>query len=264
VDLFPNSQLGAETDYIKGLQDGTIQINWVTSSVFTTTIPELLLFNLPYVYKSAETVHKAINGPAKQAQEQKLAAAGIKVLSWGSYGFRQVGGKEAYEQPDMHGAKIRTVASPLFTAMFQLFNAVPTALNASDVYSALQQNVVSGYDITLSNLVGFKWYEQANKITRTFHSNAVFFVGMNRQIWDGLPKEVQNGVAEAAAQATEQNDNLQLAQEAQAVSDLQAKGATVLTPDLKPWRDKVTPKIWPQFASQVGGMSVIDKLVNSQ
>lgn len=264
VDLFPNSQLGAEADYIKGLQDGTIQINWSTSSVFTTTIPELLLFNLPYVYKSADTVHKAINGPAKQQQEQKLAAAGIHILSWGSYGFRHVGAKEEFPLPDMHGDKIRTLASPLFTAMFKLFNAVPTPLNASDVYSALQQGVVSGYDITLSNLFGFKWYEVAGKITRTFHSNAVFFVGVNKQLWDTLPTAIQTGVAEAAAQATADNDALQLAQEAQAVSDLQAKGATVLTPDLTPWRAKITDTIWPQFASQVGGMSVINQLVNSQ
>lgn len=264
IDLFGSSQLGSENDNLKNLQNGTLQIGFITSSVANATVPETLLFSLPYVFKDPKAAQKAYNGPAKQLQERKLEALGIKVLAWQNAGIRHIGAKKAFSTPDdMRGTKIRVIQSPLFLSLFKAFNSVPTPLAPSDVYSALQQGVITAYDQPLTGIVGFKWYEVGPQITLTYHSYSVQFLGMNKDSWDALPKKIQSQVLEAADQNVKDQDQSRIDNDGKTANDLKSKGATITSPDLSPWR-KAGQSIYPEFASQVGGMSVIEKLISSQ
>lgn len=264
IDLFPNSQLGSEADNFQNLQNGSMAFDLVTSSVANATVPETLLFALPYVFSDPAKARKAYTGAAKATQEQKLEAIGIHVINWVNLGIRHIGAKKALNTPsDMQGVKIRVIQSPMFVALFKAFQSVPTPLAPADVYSALQQGLISAYDQPLTGVLSFKWYEVGNHVTLSYHSWSIAFLGVNKQLWDSMPAKIKTGVMEAADIASAKFDSDQLAIDSQAETDLKGKGVEVLKPSLDPWI-KAGRSIYPDFASQVGGMSVIDKLISSQ
>ena len=76
------------------------------------------------------------------------------------------GAKKTFATPDdMKGVKIRVPGTPLYEGVFKSFGAVPTPLALTDVYSALQQGLVTAYEQPLPGIQAEKWYESANQIT---------------------------------------------------------------------------------------------------
>ena len=263
IDIHPNGELGAEADYFRNLQNGSLVMASFNTAVANATVPETLLFQLPYVFKDLTTSNKAMNGPASQGANAKLSALDIQVLSWKNFGVRHIGAKKNYETPDMGGAKVRVIQSPLYVSLFKEFNAVPTPLAATDVYSALQQGLVTAYDQPLNGILSSKWYEVANKVTLTYHSYSAGVLAMNKQRFSSLPQNLQDILMQAAAENTAENDAGWVSNEDQFATQLKGKGVVIIAPSLDPWR-AAGAKIYPQFASQVGGMSVIENLISSQ
>ena len=263
IQMYPSSQLGNEADVLKNIQNGTIQLSYITSSSTNAAAPETILFALPYVFKDATTIHKAINGPAKDRQEAQLEGLGLKILAWRNAGARHIGAKQLFPIPDMKGTKIRVIQSPMFISLFKAFNAVPTPLSPADVYSALQQGLVSAYDQPLDGMITFKWYEVANQVTLSSHTFSAQMLTTNKELWESLPKDIKAVLMEAAAENAAEYDAEQQKLDARVLADLKSRGATVLAPDLGPWR-KAAATIYPQFAAQIGGMAVLEKLIASQ
>jgi tripartite ATP-independent transporter DctP family solute receptor len=264
IKVFPNAQLGADPEYFKGLENGSMPIAFVTTSVIASTVPEAMLFNLPYVFKSAASAHTAINGPANQKQTDALEARGIHVLGWINGGSRSIGGKKAYATPaDMERVKIRVIQSPLFIELFKAYGAIPTPLPPTDVFSALQQGVVTAYDQQLPIIVQNKWYEPGGHVSVTQHVYTIQMLGVNKKLWDSLPQDIQSALTAAAKENTAEFDASQEQIDREAIDALRKVGVDVTEPDLGPWRE-ASQKIYPKFAKDVGGMSEIENLIASQ
>ncbi|HEY1687618.1 MAG TPA: TRAP transporter substrate-binding protein [Solirubrobacteraceae bacterium] len=263
-DTFPNAQLGSEADNFKDLQNGSLEMNLITTSVITATVPELTLFSLPYVFGTNEDTNKAIVSSAKEGQEQALAAQGVHVIGWENAGARQLGGTSLYVHPsEIKNVKVRTVETPVFVEFFKAAGAVPTPLSSEEVFEALKQGVVDAYDQPLGNIVTFKWYEAANKLTLTSHAYSILFLGFNKKLWETLPSELQETITEVATENMASFGGEQQSIQEKAATELEAKGCKIEEADLEEWRG-VAEKIYPKFASQVGGMSAIESLRSSQ
>jgi TRAP-type C4-dicarboxylate transport system substrate-binding protein len=263
IDFFPSGQLGSEADSFKGTQTGVIDMAAVGTAPANATIPETLLLDLPYVFKDMPTFHRLANSALTQSIEKKYEALGTKVLAWKCFGIRHIGAKEFFPTPDMHNTKVRVQQSPLWVALFKAFHSVPVPLSNLDVYNGLQTGLVAGYDQPLNGILSFKWYEPAGNITLSYHAFTTGMYSMNKQLFDSMPKNIQTALMDAAAASTADHDLGWAVVDTAARAQLTLFKATFLEPDLAPWRQAATT-IYPQFASQVGGQSVIDKLLASQ
>ncbi|WP_432831028.1 TRAP transporter substrate-binding protein [Dactylosporangium sp. CA-092794] len=263
IDVFPNSQLGTEADVFKLIQSGAVQFNAFSTVTVNATIPSTLLYSLPYLLDTSDPAKmRAIyTGAASDVQRADLAKAGVHVVNFVNNGTRHIGGKKAFPSPtDMAGTKIRVPGTPLYQAIFKQFGAVPTPLAITDVYSALQQGLVSAFEQPLPGILAQKWYEIAKQITLAAYTITPVFIGVNQTIWNGLPKNIQSGIEDAVESASKQFDTATLpAAEADAKTKLAAAGVTFTSPDLNAWRTAAEP-VYSQFAGQVGGMSVIDQV----
>ncbi len=90
ISVVPGAQLGGERDMIEGMQLGTIHMAIVGNISISAFNPQNSVFDLPFIFTSAEKAHKVLDGPAGTKTLNSLDKLGIKGLAWGEGGFRHM------------------------------------------------------------------------------------------------------------------------------------------------------------------------------
>ena len=87
--------------------------------------------------------------------------------------------------------------------MFRALGANPVAMDYAEVYLALQQKTIDGFDSGLPEMITGKYYEVTKYASLTSHVIDVFIVGMNKALWDGFAAEEQAMINAALKTATD-------------------------------------------------------------
>src|SRR5215472_10639772 len=53
IEQFPNAALGGEEQMLKALQTGTIDMAFITGAPLPTVVPEVGVFNIPFLFRDA-------------------------------------------------------------------------------------------------------------------------------------------------------------------------------------------------------------------
>lgn len=61
VEQFPNSALGGEVEMLKGVQLGTIDLAFITGAPLPNIIPEVGVFNIPFLFRDAAHAHAVLD-----------------------------------------------------------------------------------------------------------------------------------------------------------------------------------------------------------
>src|SRR3977135_4306897 len=88
IEVFPNSQLGGELEMLAQIRAGTLDAALIGSGVTAAIEPTFVVTELPYIWKSRESVWKVLNGAVGQKILATLEPKGIKALGWGAWGYR--------------------------------------------------------------------------------------------------------------------------------------------------------------------------------
>lgn len=135
VQVFPAAQLGSERDMVEGLQLGSLEMTLTSTGPLGNFVPQVKLFNLPFLFKDRETCYKVLDGPVGTSIADKFPKVGIRSLGWYENGFRNVtNSKRAIMAPtDMDGLKIRVMEDDVFILTMKSLGAspLPMALESS-------------------------------------------------------------------------------------------------------------------------------------
>src|SRR5919109_905935 len=112
IQMYPAMQLGGEKEMIEQAQVGALAIARVSVGPMGTMVPELNVFNLPFMFRDDAHMEKAIDGPIGDELLKKLSdhpTAGLIVLCWMNAGTRHVynSKKPVKAIEDLKGLKIR-------------------------------------------------------------------------------------------------------------------------------------------------------------
>jgi TRAP-type transport system periplasmic protein len=201
VQVFPLGQLGGERSMAEQVQAGTLHMTAVTTAVLSNFVPQLAVFDLPFIYPNRETAYKAL---ADQAVQKKFFALcepkGFVAIGYTENEFRDVtNSKRPIRKPeDMRGLKIRTIESPVYLDTFRTYGANPVPLPFPEIYNALQQKVIDGQDNPLFTSVLMKFIEVNKYATMTHHILTECYTIVNKKFWDSLTPEQQKIFREAA------------------------------------------------------------------
>jgi len=205
VQVYPNSQLYKDKAVLKAIRLNSVQMACPSFSKFTKTVPQLALFDLPFLFRDMEHVHKVEDGAVGQKLKDMVAAKGFVVLNYWDNAFKQLtSNKKALLMPeDAKGQKFRIMSSKVLEAQFKAVGANPQVMPFSEVYSALQQGVIDGEENTNSNIYTKKFYEVQKYMTLSNHGYLGYLVVMSKKFYDSLPKDLQADVKQAMKEATE-------------------------------------------------------------
>ncbi|MDD3324331.1 MAG: TRAP transporter substrate-binding protein [Sulfurospirillaceae bacterium] len=261
VVVFPNSQLYGDGEEMKALKLGNAHIAMPSFSKFTSLVPEMQLFDLPFLFRDKDHLYKVLDGEVGQIIRDKVSAKGFIALDYWDAGFKHMSSnKKAILMPeDAAGQKFRIMSSHVLEAQFKAIGANPQVLPFSEVYSALQQGVVDGAENPLSNFYTKKFNEVQTDLTLSGHGYLGYLVIMSESFWKKFPADLKPKVIQAMKEATAFERKAAATDDDDTLAKIKEYGKTSgklavheLTPDQKVAWQKAMEKIYPQFYKVVG------------
>ena len=271
IQIFPNSQLGSDTDVLSQLRSGGVEFFTLSGLILSTLVPAASINGIGFAFSEYSGVWKAMDGELGQHIRSEIAKANLVPMEkiWDN-GFRHITSstKPITTPADLKGFKIRVPVSPLWTSMFKALEASPASINFSETYSALQTKVVDGQENPLAVISTAKLYEVQKYCSLSNHMWDGFWFLANRRAWERLPADLQaivakhiNGAAvKERADVADLNANLQ--------KDLASKGmvfnrvnATAFRDQLRnagfyaEWKNKYGADAWSILERSIGKLT---------
>lgn len=267
IRIFPNGQLGSDTDMLGQVRSGGMDFLTVPGVVLANLVPMASLNSVGFIFPDYPAVWKAMDGNLGNYMRTHIAKTGLVVTDKiFDNGFRHITAQKPVNLPaDLAGMKIRVPVSPLLLSLFKSLGAASTPINFNELYSALQTKVVEGQENPLTLINNSKLYEVQKNCAMTGHTWDGYWMVANKRSMEALPAPLRAIVMkhlDAAAMA-QRGDSEKLAVSLQA--DLAAKGMVFNRPDPKPfrqalqqakfyqeWKTKFGDEAWAQLEGAVG------------
>jgi TRAP-type transport system periplasmic protein len=239
IGIFPNSQLGGDTDMLSQLRTGAIDYFTLSGLILATVVPVASINGIGFAFKSYDRIWAAMDGELGAHVRGAIARAGLHSFDkvWDN-GYRQITSstKPINTPDDLKGFRIRVPVSPLWTSMFKAFAASPRSINFSEVFSALQTRIVEGQENPLAIIETARLYQVQKYCSLTNHMWDGFWMLANAASWRKLPPTLQEIVARNFNEAalSERSDLAKL--NASLADSLEGKGMLLNTPETEPFR----------------------------
>ena len=270
IQIFPNNQLGGDTDMLSQLRTGVIQLFNLSGLILATVVPVASINGIGFAFKDYDQVWAAMDGSLGAYLRGAIEKSGLFAFDkmWDN-GYRQVtSSTHPINTPeDFKGFKIRVPVSPLWTSMFSRFGATAMTINFSEVYNALKTKFVDGQENPLSLIEANKFYEVQKYVSVTNHMWDGFWTLANGRAWAALPSVLQDIVAhninEAALEERQDirklneslRDNLgQKGMVFNATDPEKFRGTLRAAGFYTEWKEKYGPEAWAVFERQIGAL----------
>lgn len=228
IEVLAGGTLGGERDTVELAMLGGIDIVTCANSVLTQWIPEMSILDQAYLFTNENQAHAAVDGPVGDLIEREaLEKLNLHVIGYMESGYRNVFSKTPVDSiDDFKGIKIRTMQNPYHMVAFEAFGAIPTAMAASEQFTALQQGTIDACESAVSNCLTNGFYEVTKNITYSNHAFVYIVVSMSDHAWNRIPEELRPAFLEAVERGYKEERQLLKQANEEATVILKEKGVT--------------------------------------
>ncbi|MED4269702.1 TRAP transporter substrate-binding protein [Geobacillus stearothermophilus] len=257
VEVFPNGSLYSDGEELDALLRGDVQMIAPSFSKVTELVPEWQVLDLPFLFRDEDDVRRVFTGKVGAELLRMLEAKGMKGLAFWSNGFKQMMSttRPLIAPDDFRGLRFRIMPSEVIEKQFRLLGGEPVAVSFDHVYRALEQHEFDGQENTISNIYSKSFYKFQPYITISNHGYLGYAVMMNQAFWDHLPKDIQQKITEAMAEATQWNLQESKAQNERELQQLKRREDVHLyllsETEKRRWERKLAP-LYQEFTRQFG------------
>lgn len=207
LDERATNALGSENVILAATQSGALDIAVLSGSVVSAVVPELGVFDIPFLFRDTAHAKAVAQGPAGAAIAAKFADKGLTLLAIGRQGFRNVtNSKRPVRTPeDIKGLKIRVIPNPVYQMTFKALGAEVVPMEFPLVYNALKDGRLDGQENPVPTIASSRIYEVQKYLTLTGHFFAPVVFIANRAMFEQLAPVDQAALmaaAKAGAEAT--------------------------------------------------------------
>src|ERR671915_2545839 len=172
VQMFPSMQLGGEKEMIEQAQLGALQIARISVGPMGPLVPELNVFNLPFMFRDDAHMEKVIDGAIGDEMLKKLTdhpTANLIGLCWMNAGTRNVynSKKPIKTIDDLKGLKIRMMGNPVFVDTMNALGGNGVAMGFDQLINGLQTGVVDGAENNYPSYSSGQHYRYAKHFSET-------------------------------------------------------------------------------------------------
>jgi tripartite ATP-independent transporter DctP family solute receptor len=253
VDERGSGTVGSEKALLAATLSGSIDVTIVTASVVSSTVPDLGIFDIPFLFRDDAHAKAVAEGPIGARIAAKSSEKGLVLLAIGKQGFRNItNSQRPIRGPaDLVGLKIRVIPNEVYQMTFKTLGAEVIPMEFPLLFAALKDGRVQAQENPVATIASSHIYEVQKymSLTRHFFSPILFLA--NREFFEGLDPADQaalKAAAKAGAEATWQAD----AADAQGLEDVRKGGVQVIeTVDRQPFIDALKP-LEPEFEKRFG------------
>lgn len=201
IQTYPNGQLGGDLELLEQVQSGNVEAAVINVAVVSAAVPEAGALELPFLFDSYEQAHSSLDGEVGDYLDEKFTEAGIHLVDFWEAGFKTI---QQNEHPvasveEAAGVSLAVLETPTAVATYSALDMNTTPLPYPEVYTAIQQGVVNGFEGTHNMYVsgGLQELTDYSSELDMVYSSMVFI--MNPDAYDSLSAEQQEAWDEAAA-----------------------------------------------------------------
>src|SRR5436305_12552998 len=232
IQMYPSMQLGGEKEMIEQAQVGALAIARISVGPMGPLVPELNVFNLPFMFRDAAHMEKVIDGAVGDELLKKLSdhpTAGLIGLCWMNGGTRNVyNSKHAVKSvADLKGLKIRMMGNPVFVDTMNALGGNGVAMGFDQLVNALQTGVVDGAENNEPSYETGQHYRYAKFYSRTGHLMIPELLVFSKRTWDTLSKDDQAMIMKASKEAQQDQRKLWYEMEQQSLDKMKAAGVQI-------------------------------------
>ena len=203
ITLFPNLQLGPDSEVLVATSQGNIHMSTVTIAPIANIAPALNAFELPFAFSTFEEVYEMQATAAARAILDTLESANLFGAGFADNGFRNLTVNRPVHYPeDLRGVTIRTMENEVHMALWSSLGANPTPMTFSEVYTALEQGVIDAQENPVMIISDFMFYEVLDYMVMTNHVYTGYVTLFNLDFWNSLTDEQREVMMECVIEAT--------------------------------------------------------------
>ena len=255
IQMYPSMQLGGEKEAIEQAQVGAIALARISVGPMGPLVPELNVFNLPFMFRDDAHMETVIDGPIGDELLTKLSGhptAGLIGLCWMNAGTRNVynSKKPIRSIEDLRGLKIRMMGNPVFVDTMNALGGNGVAMGMDQLLSAMQTGVVDGAENNYPTYATQQHYRHARYYSLTGHLMIPEILVFSKRTWGTLEKDDQVLITKFAKEAQQEQRKLWYAMEEKSRKQIEAAGVEIVRIDeKKPFQEAVAP-VWEKYGKQ--------------
>ena len=265
VEVYPSGQLGSFRETMEAVQLGTQQMQVATPAIASPFARKMDVMSLLFLASSKEKVFAAVEGDFGKRLNGAMEEVGFKILAWWDAAPRHfLNNRRPFNTPeDMKGLKMRVQESPVWVKSMTALGANPVALDFKELFSALQQNVIDGYEGIATDVDKQSMYQVVKHMSLSSHLFDVFGVYINKRLYEGFTPEQQRMLNEAMKTATVWQRRTQAADVAESQAKLRKlmQVNDISPADRKLFADRVRP-VYRDFERDLG-KDLIDEAIKA-
>ncbi len=262
VVTFGSSQLGGDKEMIQKLKLGTLDMA-LPSTVMSSEVDLFGIFEMPYIVKDRAhmgRIEKEIFWPTLEPAAEKK---GLRVLAVWENGYRQItNNKRPIKVPaDLKGIKLRVPEGKWRVKMFQAYDANPSPMKFSELFTALQTGVMDGQENPFTQIYSAKLQEVQKYLSLSGHVYTPAYLTVGKAKWESLPPDVRKILEDTARETQAYVYEVAAKDDADLLGKLKAAGMQVNEVD-KDAFVAASKGIYDEFGTEVpGAKALIDRAV---
>lgn len=256
VEIFPNSQVGDDLQMMNALQSGSLEMTYPSTSPATGIVPELAVFDLPFLLPTTESADEVLDSELGQQMLDEFEGSGIKALAFAENGYRQLTNSQGpVEGPDdVSGLAVRVMENEIQVEIWRTLGANPTSMAFGEVFSAMEQGVVDGQENPWSTILTSNFYEVQDYGSETRHVYTPFVIMIGEDYYNDMPEEYQTLIQEAAEDTRDYERIISREYDEWSKEQLEEQGMEITEisdEQLAEFQDATQP-VYDQFSEQIG------------
>jgi tripartite ATP-independent transporter DctP family solute receptor len=247
--------LGGEREVGQNVQLGTVDFSPMTTAPLSTLVPEMSVFQLPYIFRDYQHVYAALDGSdvIRAYYGPVLEKKGLKLVGFFAAGYRGIYGHHPINSiADVKGKKIRVQEDKILVATFKALGMISTPIAFPEVATALQTKVIDFAEGGINTYYHNKFYDIVKNVADVRHTHQAVALIMSKASWDKTDAAGKKAIMDAAKHAEQWNRKFILDEDKSIQAQVKEKGGLITKPDAAPFRD-ATKSVYEEFYATPAG-----------
>jgi TRAP-type transport system periplasmic protein len=247
--------LGGEREVGQNVQLGTVDFSPMTTAPLSTLVPEMSVFQLPYIFRDYAHVYAALDGSdvIRNYYGPVLEKKGLKLVAFFAAGYRGIYGHHPINSiADVKGKKIRVQEDKILVATFKALGMISTPIAFPEVATALQTKVIDFAEGGINTYYHNKFYDIVKHVADVRHTHQAVALIMSKASWEKTDAAGQKAIMDAAKYAEQWNRKFILEEDKSIQAQVKEKGGLITKPDATPFRD-ATKSVYEEFYTSPAG-----------
>lgn len=265
IDVYPNGQLGSETEVLEQLMAGVVSMTRVSAPGLATYNEGYHAFGLPYIFDDTENYYDVMDSDAMRDFFMSSEEDGFVSLTYYTSGARSFYtiNKPIRTPADLKGLKFRVQDMKSQTDMMNALGGTPVAMAMGDVYTSLQTGIINGSENNETVLTTGKHGEICKYFSEDQHTMIPDVLVISSSVWEQISKEDQEILLNAARESTEAHKVTWAAAIDESIAEAKEMGVTFVEDVDKEAFREATADMIDTYATEYPKVQDVLDIINS-